>query len=80
MNSNLENTLKQEMNDKERNAVLQFLLQHLKNDKLSHGAINAAAIKFNVHRSTISRLWKQAKTSKINGDEIYNVSSQKIGK
>lgn len=74
MDNNLENTLKKEMNTKERNAVLQFLLQHLKNDKPSYGAINAAAIKFNVHRSTISRLWKQAKTSKINDDEMYNVN------
>lgn len=80
MNNNLENTLKKEMNNKERNAVLQFLLQNLKNDKLSHGAINAAAIKLNVLRSTISRLWKQAKTSKINDNEIYNLSSQKAEK
>ena len=46
LSNNFENTLKKEMNNKECNIVLQFLLQHLKNDKLSHHAINAAAIKF----------------------------------
>ena len=33
-------------------------VQLLKNDKLNHGAINAAAIKLNVRCSTISHLWK----------------------
>lgn len=63
-----------------RNAILQFLLQHLKSDKLIHGAINAAVIKFNVELSRISLLWKYTKASKINDDDILNVSSQKIGK
>ena len=31
-------------------------------------AINAGAIKFNIHYSTKSRLWKQAKTSEVNDD------------
>ena len=69
MSNNFENILKKEMNNKVRNTIFQFLLQLLENDKLSHGAINAAAIKFNVYWSTISHLWKSAKAS-INYDEI----------
>ena len=45
MSNSFENTLK-EMNDNERNIVLQFLVQHLKNDNLSHDAINAETNKF----------------------------------
>ena len=52
---------KKERNSNEYNIAVQFLQQHLKNDKLSQNAINATAIKFNVYCSTISRLWKQAK-------------------
>ena len=51
------------MNNGMRNAVLQFL--RCNSDKLEHGAILAALKEFNVHRRTISRLWKQAKLSKI---------------
>ena len=65
------------MSNKESKTALQFSVQHFKNDKLSYGAINAAAIKFNIHRSTVCRWWKQAKNSKINGDEIFNVNLQK---
>ena len=54
MSNNLENTL-QEISNKVRNTVFHFLLKHLKNDKLRNGAVNAAAIKFHVHRSTIFR-------------------------
>ena len=32
----------------QRNGILQFLLQHKVGNKLSHGAINEAATKFNV--------------------------------
>ena len=54
--NNLENNLKKEINNKVRNTVFKFLLQHLKNDKLNHAALNATAIKFNVHHCAISRL------------------------
>ena len=66
MSKNLENALKKEMNNRKRNSVLQFLPQHLINDNVSQNAVNAAKINFNVHRNKISRLWKQAKTSKLN--------------
>ena len=52
----LEKTLKKELNNKKHNTVLQFLLHFLKNDKLSHGAINVATIKCNVHHTIIPRL------------------------
>lgn len=65
------------LNEKERNGVLQFSRQYLKNDKLSQRAINAASIKFNVYCRTMSCLWKLPKTSKIKDDEIYNVVLQK---
>ena len=60
MTNNLENTLKMEINTKEHNAVLKFL-QHLKNDKLNYDAINAAAIEFHIHCSTISKKKKYIK-------------------
>ena len=46
MSNILENTLKKEMNNNERNTAFEVLLQHMKNNILSLGAINAAAIKF----------------------------------
>ena len=52
LNNRLENTLKKEINNKMLTTVFQFLLQYLKNNKLSHGAKSAAAIKFNVHHNT----------------------------
>ena len=55
MSNNLRKTLKKEMDNKECSAVLQFLLQNLKNDKLSCGAMNAAAITFNIHCSITSQ-------------------------
>ena len=74
MSNNLENILKKEVNSKVRNTIFQLLLEHLKNDKLSHGAISAATTKFNVQCSTVSRLCKQAEMSNINDDEIFIVS------
>ncbi len=41
------NSKKSEMSNSTRNAVLQFLLQHYKDDKLEHGAILAASKEFN---------------------------------
>ena len=55
MSKNLRNTLKKEMNNKERNAALELILQCLKNDKLSCGTINAAAITFTIHCSITSQ-------------------------
>ena len=48
-----------EMNNEDRNFILQFVIQHLKNDKLSYKALNAVAIKHVVHCRTVSRFWKQ---------------------
>ena len=77
MSINLNNMLHMEINTKVRSTTFQFLLQHLKNEKLSHSVINSAAT-FNIHRSTISRLLKKVKPSKINEDEILNANSQKV--
>ena len=68
------------MSNEECISVLRFSLQHLKNVKLSHGAINAAAIEFNDQCKTKSHLWKQVKTAKINCCEIFNANSEKSGK
>ena len=67
------------MKIKECYTLMNFLLQHLKNDKLSYGVIKPGTITFIHHLNTISRLWNQAKASKINDDENYNVDSQKNG-
>ena len=58
MSKSLKNAQKKEINNKVHNTVFQFLLQLLKNVKLSHDAINTLALKVNVHCSTISHLWK----------------------
>ena len=68
----LKNILKKKTNYEARNVVFRYLLQYFKNIKLSHAVINAAEINLN----TISRLWKQAQASKINDNEILNVSQK----
>ena len=68
------------MSNEECISVLRFSLQHLKNVKLSLGAINAAAIEFNDHCKTKSHLWKQVKTAKINCCEILMQVQKKSGK
>ena len=55
-------------------------MEHLKNDKWSHGVVNDAMIKFNVHCNTIYHLWYQAKMSTINNNEIFCLNSQKYCK
>ena len=56
MSNNLKSSLKKEGSIKEGKRMMQFLLQYLKNAKLSHDATNAAEIEFNVHRRIIYRL------------------------
>ena len=58
MINNLKYTLKKEISNKACNTVFQFLLQLLKSDKRNDSGINAAGIKFIVHRNTKSHLWK----------------------
>ena len=58
MSKNLKNALKKEINNEVHNSVFQFLLQLLKSDKRNDSAINAAGVKFIVHRHTKSHLWK----------------------
>lgn len=62
--NNLENILKKEKNNQEHNPELKLLQEHLKNNKLSNGAINDAAVKCNELCSTISYYWKQSSMSR----------------
>lgn len=75
-----DNRTHKELNQNQRESILQFLLMRYKDNKLNHGAINEAAANFKVHRRTISRLWKRAQQSKENGNEVFNVESRKRGR
>ena len=70
----LQHTFKKESNNNKSDASAISISTY----KPTRGARNAVIIKFNVHPSAISRLWKQGKMSKTNSDEIFNVSLQKV--
>ena len=73
MNNNLENIIKKVINKKVWNTVFQFLIQHLKNNKLSHGDINLfIVVQYSVCGS------RQRHSSKITNDEMFNLNSQKV--
>lgn len=63
------------LTEEERQNLLQFLLQRLQDGELARGALAAASKQFNVHRSTISRIWAAAHASRV-GD-IWTVTSGK---
>ena len=72
---------KPNLTDKERDAIVQYLLtQYDLNNKCNHlvnGAINGAARKFKVHRASISKIWSKACLSFENGDVPVDVRSKK---
>lgn len=66
-----------EFTNKERNAILQYLLQRKINGKLQRGAIMSAAAEFNCNRNTIALIWKRACNSYSTGNRCANVDSLK---
>jgi hypothetical protein len=67
---------KQNLNDSERDGVLQQLLQQSSGGKLKKGAIGEVAKKFAVCRQTIGRIWKRAKESMKSATVSIDVSSR----
>ena len=60
----------------ERQNLLNRLLEDFHVGVLEKGAITAAARQFNLHKSTVSRLWKQwLKSFNENDDDIWTVAT-----
>ena len=73
---------KYNLTNDERNAMLQFLLQNLKNKdtkELKRGALKMAAEKFKCNRRTVYTLWTQAKNSVDRDDAPMNVDDRRKG-
>lgn len=68
---------KREFSNKDRVAIVQFLILHKKNEKLQKGAIALAAKQFKCNRMTISRIWKRASENNFQGESYGNVDSLK---
>lgn len=77
MNANIAERGKKEFTNEQRNGILQFLLQRTIGGKLQRGAIGVAAVKFQCHPVTISRIWKRASESYSSGNWCANVNSLK---
>ena len=60
----------------ERNRVVQFLLQNLKNGKPLRGKFKEAAAIFNIHRRTVGRYWAEAKKQESRG-QAMQITSKK---
>ena len=72
------------LTNSERQKILQFLLQNVKDpeadpNKLKRGALKAATEKFKCNRKTVYTLWNQAIVSSDNGNSPMNVDSRKLG-
>ncbi|KAH0645564.1 hypothetical protein KY284_033448 [Solanum tuberosum] len=63
----------------ERQAIADWLLKESKEGKLKYGSLKQAGILFNKSRRTISRIWKQCKSSVDNGTPL-DVSSKLVGR
>lgn len=61
----------------ERNQVVQFILEGCLGGKPQRGRLAAAQIRFQISRSTCSRLWSAAKSQQTNGLAIHLVSKKK---
>ena len=61
----------------QREAILQALLCHSKNQKLTHGAVALVAKQFNVTRITVGHIWKRAKESVEDGTAMAMVVAHK---
>ena len=60
----------------QRNAIVSFLLLNSKNGKLQRGGIKKASEHFNVHRNTISLLWKRRNDTATIDNPLGNVESK----
>ena len=72
---------KPNLTDAERASILQFLLTFYddknKCNSLAKGAINAAAEKFGIHRSSVSHIWRRACLSYDKGELPADVRNRK---
>ena len=77
-NATTESREKPELNKEEREQIVQSLLKRFDSDKnkLEHGAVNETATAFDVHRSTVSRIWSRAKEF-FEKDSVYKAPSLK---
>lgn len=77
--------IRNELTDIQRRALIQFFLErctfHGGTATLARGAIGAAANHFNIHYSTVSKIWKSAVENKNNPNiNMYTASPQRKGK
>lgn len=68
-----------DLTNDERNLCVQFILQDSSNGKPKRGRLLEAQLKFNISRSTVSRLWRTARDQQAQGLAIHIVS-QKMGR
>jgi len=54
------------LDQKQRESLLCFLLERIVNNQLGRGAIQAGAIQFSVTRGTVSRLWRKWNAARAN--------------
>lgn len=66
-----------QLTTEQRHGILEKLLQHMKENKLKHGAINDVATAFQVSRLTVSRIWHTAQAQYREGKICADVSSKK---
>ncbi|XP_057779892.1 uncharacterized protein LOC130998492 [Salvia miltiorrhiza] len=64
------------LSNQERNRIVQYLLQNLKNGKPRKGAMKEAVSIFNSSKRTVTRLWAAAKKQHDKGDQIYLTSAK----
>ncbi|KAK9706156.1 hypothetical protein RND81_07G107700 [Saponaria officinalis] len=65
------------LTEKDRLDIATFLLHKSKDGQLFRGTVLEAALKWNVHRNTISTIWARAKKSQLNGS--LDVKSKRYG-
>eukprot|EP00172_Hildenbrandia_rubra_P000415 Plantae.Rhodophyta-Hildenbrandia_rubra.ctg11989.p1 GENE.Plantae.Rhodophyta-Hildenbrandia_rubra.ctg11989~~Plantae.Rhodophyta-Hildenbrandia_rubra.ctg11989.p1 ORF type:complete len:183 (+),score=24.38 Plantae.Rhodophyta-Hildenbrandia_rubra.ctg11989:1-549(+) len=80
MENNTRMNSRPNLTDSDRNAILQFLLKSHKGDKQRRGAIFDAAEQFQASTRTVSRIWKRAKESYMEGSKYADVRSRKPGR
>ena len=65
--------VKKELTEKERQSVCYALLSHVDNKTLPRGVIVSIAKKFEVDRSTISRLWTNHIKVHVENDQLEKI-------
>ena len=64
------------LSNNQRNAIYDHLLEKTVNGKLPRGSMTSASTIFNVSRSTIYRIWKRGKSSRVSSTSNANVDSR----